>query len=549
MDQIDRFVGSGSEYDDDLLQIYQTFPKSNKEKWLYSLASFIYKKYEFGAVSTPQLIDQQSADCIYENIGEPPYKCGWLSPEIVCDIHTGNVAKTPESLYKFATEGAKVINERKKYLDPELRKIYIENKIHSDKEHNLPPLRKKGSERGTFLSEPLYAQKVTAAYKPFTYVTREKIYKGPIDSKKADEIIAVAKRFLALEDSSVLIPEKIKAEGNYYLSYENVGESWDPKFTFTVVKNSKTEQIMGNVVERKSIGIYQGSELISLNKMDYDKMFWHFMVRYILGRGDSGLWNYINNHGIDFDDRRQSFDQKNILELLFTKKQKDSAVLEQQLALRKNGLAKKLMDLELIDEESDRRDNLLEALSIILGTDGLGKPIPGVPGLFIKLDYITKEEESMLLRDLSNREWNTTLSRRIMHFGKTYQYGDKKLGDAPKIPKKWEWLKSRVEGDMGRIDQVIVNEYLPGQGIGPHTDSPLFGPVIASLSTGSGCKMDFSNASKIISVYLPPRSIVFLTGDSRNTWKHSIAPRKTDDVSGKKVDRGTRTSFTFRSVL
>jgi alkylated DNA repair dioxygenase AlkB len=43
-------------------------------------------------------------------------------------------------------------------------------------------------------------------------------------------------------------------------------------------------------------------------------------------------------------------------------------------------------------------------------------------------------------------------------------------------------------------DQAIINEYQPGQGISPHVDCvPCFGPVVAAISLGSDCVMDFTH--------------------------------------------------------
>ena len=41
------------------------------------------------------------------------------------------------------------------------------------------------------------------------------------------------------------------------------------------------------------------------------------------------------------------------------------------------------------------------------------------------------------------------------------------------------------------FDQVLVNEYLPGQGIALHLDYEPFDRVVASLSLLSDCVMDF----------------------------------------------------------
>ena len=102
-------------------------------------------------------------------------------------------------------------------------------------------------------------------------------------------------------------------------------------------------------------------------------------------------------------------------------------------------------------------------------------------------------------------------------------------------------------------DQVIVNEYEPGQGISNHIDcEPCFQGTIVSLSLGSGCFMDFTNKfdkTKKIPVWLAPRSIVILKDEARYEWLHGIAARKSDKLNGYKHDRRRRVSLTFRKVI
>jgi len=51
------------------------------------------------------------------------------------------------------------------------------------------------------------------------------------------------------------------------------------------------------------------------------------------------------------------------------------------------------------------------------------------------------------------------------------------------------------------FNQIIVNKYLPGQGIGPHTDHvKFFGDIIISLSLESGCEMIFKNKTNTKSI-------------------------------------------------
>lgn len=100
-------------------------------------------------------------------------------------------------------------------------------------------------------------------------------------------------------------------------------------------------------------------------------------------------------------------------------------------------------------------------------------------------------------------------------------------------------------------DQLIINEYLPGQGIAEHIDcEPCFGDIVASLSLGSGCTMDFTEVATEVkrSVFLPRRSLVIISEDARYKWKHGIAKRKSDMMGGQKTARGRRISITFRQV-
>jgi alkylated DNA repair dioxygenase AlkB len=103
-----------------------------------------------------------------------------------------------------------------------------------------------------------------------------------------------------------------------------------------------------------------------------------------------------------------------------------------------------------------------------------------------------------------------------------------------------------------RPDQVIINEYQPGQGITPHIDCiPCFGETIVSISLNSPCVMEFthSNANERIVKLLEPRSLIVLEGDARYKWQHAIPKRKTDNWSGQKFTRGRRISLTFRTMI
>jgi hypothetical protein len=50
-------------------------------------------------------------------------------------------------------------------------------------------------------------------------------------------------------------------------------------------------------------------------------------------------------------------------------------------------------------------------------------------------------------------------------------------------------------------------------------------------------------------VWLPPRSLLIMTGDARYHWSHSIASRQQDMVFGRLSQRDYRLSFTFRAAF
>ncbi len=122
------------------------------------------------------------------------------------------------------------------------------------------------------------------------------------------------------------------------------------------------------------------------------------------------------------------------------------------------------------------------------------------------------------------------------------------------IPGWAEPLTRRLfaEGHTGRpADQVIVNEYLPGQGISAHVDCvPCFGPEVAAVSLGSACTMDFidPDGAERVPVRLEPGSLLVMRGPARYSWRHAIAARKSDPTPRGRVPRGRRVSVTFRTV-
>jgi alkylated DNA repair dioxygenase AlkB len=191
---------------------------------------------------------------------------------------------------------------------------------------------------------------------------------------------------------------------------------------------------------------------------------------------------------------------------------------------------------------------------------------PEIPGLSVIKDFIDPDQEQELLERVNAGDWvevvlhksRTEPSRRVQHYGYEYKYLTRTVEPTEPLPDWAVEIASKIQTDAtqlpGAFDQLIVNEYQPGQGITAHTDASCFGPCIVSLSLGSHCVMNFTNNNQpdvVVPVFLPARTLVVLTGDARTSWKHEIPCRKSDPhpkKSGSDLKRGTRVSLTFRTV-
>lgn len=181
-----------------------------------------------------------------------------------------------------------------------------------------------------------------------------------------------------------------------------------------------------------------------------------------------------------------------------------------------------------------------------------------IPGLTYLPEFITADEEGALMEVVNQGIWRHDLKRRVQHYGYRYDYKARSVLEGAYIGELPNWLaqhalKLKKQGwFLQAPDQVIVNEYMPGQGIAPHVDcEPCFGDRIASLSLGSDCVMDFIHVhtGDKQSLVLERRSIVLLTGEARYLWQHGIAARKADRRNGGLYKRSRRISLTFRNVI
>lgn len=198
---------------------------------------------------------------------------------------------------------------------------------------------------------------------------------------------------------------------------------------------------------------------------------------------------------------------------------------------------------------------MAEQMPLLL-TDADG-PQCEIPGLLYVPSFLTAEQEAEYIRriDENDAAWLTDMSRRVQHYGWRYDYSARAITADMRIGPLPDWLLElalRLHNETGLFerppDQVIVNEYEPGQGIAMHSDHPGFGPTVAMVSMGDAWEMEFDRPSdpRIAksSMVLDRGSALILTGQARSNWRHGIAKRKKDHNH----PRQRRLSLTFRTV-
>jgi alkylated DNA repair dioxygenase AlkB len=179
-------------------------------------------------------------------------------------------------------------------------------------------------------------------------------------------------------------------------------------------------------------------------------------------------------------------------------------------------------------------------------------------GLSYLPGYITSKLETRLLTLLDEATWLDDLKRRVQHYGYRYDYKSRRIDYSMylgPLPHWCEYYAQQLAAEgifSSPPDQVIVNEYMPGQGIAPHIDcTPCFEDTIVSLSLGSACVMNFTQLADPTQRYdqlLERGSAVVLQNAARFEWQHGIKPLKSDTVNGQRLLRQRRVSLTFRKV-
>lgn len=221
------------------------------------------------------------------------------------------------------------------------------------------------------------------------------------------------------------------------------------------------------------------------------------------------------------------------------------------------------------------------------------------PSTYYIPNFITEEEEKQLIHQVyaaPKPKWKELSHRRLQNWG---GLPHPRGMVAEHIP---AWLQHHMDhiADLGafgdkRPNHVLVNEYLPGQGIMPHEDGPMFYPTITTITLSGHTLLDLytprppddteegvRNGEKedgeedshppspspsalqnryVGSLFLAPRSLLIVQDDAYVSYLHGIAEVEEDVMSGDvlnlpctphtpgdTVRRDTRISLTIRHV-
>ena len=190
---------------------------------------------------------------------------------------------------------------------------------------------------------------------------------------------------------------------------------------------------------------------------------------------------------------------------------------------------------------------------------------PQVSGLRCIENWVDNEYGSEIIKLIDDRKWEQILIRRTQHYGEKFDYLKRKNflstlnlyekdKEIEEIPNFLRILSKRLfdDGIFPVIpNQITINECMPGQGIGPHTDDKsIYSDTVASLSLGSNCIFIIKDKNrKSLPILIKPNSLIVLKNRARYECDHGVRGQVYDIVDGVKVSRTRRISITFRKSI
>ena len=181
-----------------------------------------------------------------------------------------------------------------------------------------------------------------------------------------------------------------------------------------------------------------------------------------------------------------------------------------------------------------------------------------LPGLRIIEDVIDMTMETTLMAYSEKQEWERETRRGKLHYGWKYVDASHTLERAEELPTE---LMNLIDNLMDAKDsedipllavqpnQVSVNDYEPGVGIGGHKDIDDLGDTITSISLMGATTMEFRKGNgPVVSVRVPQYSALQITGELREQWQHQVPYRMSDVVDGAQIPRDRRVAFILCNV-
>jgi alkylated DNA repair dioxygenase AlkB len=150
-------------------------------------------------------------------------------------------------------------------------------------------------------------------------------------------------------------------------------------------------------------------------------------------------------------------------------------------------------------------------------------------------DVLSFEEEEALAREVAALPFKPfdfhgyLANRQVVSFGYRYDYDRRAVVEAAPLPSFLVSLRRKVAAIFDRpedaFQQVLINEYRPGAGIGWHRDKAQFDEVVG-VSLLAPCVLRFRRKAgetwDRASLSVEPRSAYLLSGPARREWEHSI---------------------------
>jgi alkylated DNA repair dioxygenase AlkB len=156
-------------------------------------------------------------------------------------------------------------------------------------------------------------------------------------------------------------------------------------------------------------------------------------------------------------------------------------------------------------------------------------------GLSIIDDFISEEQESFILDIIDDKKEHVSKRKdrnSIKRYGSDRPYRANMVSQT--IPDYLDDIGLKIfESGLlkQKPDSISINEYLVGQEIRPHIDSPSSGDVIIVLSLLSDAQMKFNYKNESFVVELKSKSLIVMNNEIRYKWMHSILPVKSKRYS------------------